>query len=325
MSDGSGTTRYNPTFTVKKLEGSVQGPAGSPGEITWKGEWRKKNYKVNEAVQYQGSVFVCKRNTTINQNPTFDTYWELFASKGDQGEKGLQGDVGPAGYMDFQGNWVNKNYTKDQGVMYQGEGYVCILDTTTNQNPSNGTYWAKFAEKGDDGATGSGSSIVLKNDMVNLANTPHTSLNFAPGSLTVTDVDGEVATITAVFGSHFYSASKTSISSSSTASWSRYLRLTTQNLEAGTYLFNLSYSFRGSSFQTYCEFRVQLDDTTEIYNGFEQPYNANFTSSELRLNRNWTMPIVLTSGVHTFDLDFQERNSGTMYVHEAHMIIYRVA
>jgi hypothetical protein len=58
------------------------GPAGADGDVTWEGTWVSQNYLANQAVEYQGSSYVCKLNTIANEVPTNTTYWDLMASKG---------------------------------------------------------------------------------------------------------------------------------------------------------------------------------------------------------------------------------------------------
>jgi len=57
------------------------------------------------------------------------------------GSKGDKGDIGNPGDINWQGQWVSQNYIENQTVEYLGSSYVCILDTTSSQNPSNTTYW----------------------------------------------------------------------------------------------------------------------------------------------------------------------------------------
>lgn len=37
--------------------------------------------------------------------------------------------------------WVSQNYTEGQTVTFNSKVYTCILDTVSNENPSNKTYW----------------------------------------------------------------------------------------------------------------------------------------------------------------------------------------
>ena len=78
---------------VDNVSGFV-GPAGIPGadgDITWQGTWISQNYTKNQAVEYNGSSYVCILDTISNEVPTNTTYWDLVVSKGDQGVPGTAG------------------------------------------------------------------------------------------------------------------------------------------------------------------------------------------------------------------------------------------
>jgi hypothetical protein len=57
----------------------------SQGEVgmNWQGAWTAQNYVVDDAVEYNGSAYICKLNTVSNEVPSNTTYWDLMASKGD--------------------------------------------------------------------------------------------------------------------------------------------------------------------------------------------------------------------------------------------------
>jgi len=54
----------------------------------------------------------------------------------------------------WKGPWVSQNYVVDDLVEYNGSSYICILNTVSNEVPTNGTYWDLVASKGDTGAEG---------------------------------------------------------------------------------------------------------------------------------------------------------------------------
>ncbi len=83
---------------------------------------------------------------------------QLKAPQGPAGPTGATGSAGADGDITWEGAWVSQNYTTNQAVSYQGSTYVCILDTTASQNPSDGTYWELMASKGDPGSVGAGTS-----------------------------------------------------------------------------------------------------------------------------------------------------------------------
>ena len=117
------------------------GLKGADGDIVWSGSWSSQDYIINQAVEYLGSSYVCKLNTTSNQNPLDGIYWDLIAQKGNKGQV-------------WQGGWVLQNYLVDDVVRFLGSTYICILNTTSSQNPLDGTYWDIQSSKGDTGNSG---------------------------------------------------------------------------------------------------------------------------------------------------------------------------
>lgn len=80
--------------------------------------------------------------------------WTLFLTTGPAGATGPQGPTGPQGTeYTWKGAWVSSSYSVNDCVEYQGSGYICILDATT-QNPTNATYWSLLVQKGSAGPTG---------------------------------------------------------------------------------------------------------------------------------------------------------------------------
>lgn len=57
--------------------------------------------------------------------------------------------------MDFRDNYVSQNYEKGDVVFYSGSTYICILDTVSNEIPTNTTYWSELlSNTGPTGSTG---------------------------------------------------------------------------------------------------------------------------------------------------------------------------
>jgi len=54
---------------------------------------------------------------------------------------------------EWTGPWVSQDYTVDQAVEFNGSSYICILDTTAMQDPTNTLYWDLVALKGTDGTS----------------------------------------------------------------------------------------------------------------------------------------------------------------------------
>lgn len=94
---------------------------------------------------------------------------------------GSNGKVGPAGAdgdIVWQGEWVSQNYVRNQAVSYLGTSYVCKTNTTSNQLPTNTTFWDILAQKGDTGPVGSGSNIIVQENGVNVSGSPFEKINF---------------------------------------------------------------------------------------------------------------------------------------------------
>ncbi|MER8422472.1 phage tail fiber protein [Mesorhizobium sp. M1403] len=78
------------------------GAAGTPGMI-WRGAYAGPTaYTPKDVVAYNGAAYINILASTGNL-PTNATYWNLVASKGDQGIQGVQGPVGPSGPQGSQG------------------------------------------------------------------------------------------------------------------------------------------------------------------------------------------------------------------------------
>ena len=75
--------------------------------IEWKGTWKDSfDYKAYDAVQYEGSSYICttEHTSNINNDPINDfNTWNLLALKGEIGQQGPQGETGLRGYKGDQG------------------------------------------------------------------------------------------------------------------------------------------------------------------------------------------------------------------------------
>jgi len=80
-------------FSPKGLRGETGekgdiGNDGADGDITWENGWSARTYNANEAVEYQGSSFVCHSNGTSTSPGDPDAPnagWDLLAKKGADG------------------------------------------------------------------------------------------------------------------------------------------------------------------------------------------------------------------------------------------------
>ena len=146
------------------------GATGARG-LTWRNAWNSITaYAVDDAVQYNGSAYICLQAHT-NQFPTNPTYWSLLASKGDTGTTGDTGLTGAAGAdgqgFTWRGSWSGAiTYAPYDVVEFDGSSYNCILGHT-NQTPPNPTYWETMAQAGEDGSGGGGSGEGLVTEAEN--------------------------------------------------------------------------------------------------------------------------------------------------------------
>ena len=109
------------------------------GDWIWRGLWSPGSYLMNEVVRYNGSSFVALQDT--NEIPSIGLYWDAVALADRN--------------FNWQSDWVSQNYIVDDVVKWTDDNlYVCIIDTTASQNPTNGTYWELYLEKGIQGLTG---------------------------------------------------------------------------------------------------------------------------------------------------------------------------
>lgn len=89
-------------------------------------------YKPGELVEYGGSIFSAKVDVAISQDPSDNTKWDPFS-------RGFK----------FQGIWSASPaapYVPGDIVRYGGHLYVNILTPTSNQVPTNATYWTKYVD-----------------------------------------------------------------------------------------------------------------------------------------------------------------------------------
>jgi len=115
-----------------------QGPQGPQGEkgLNWRGEWSSSTaYSVDDAVQYQGSSYICIQANT-GELPTNPSYWELLAQKGQDGQGA--GDVsGPSSSTNnavvlFDG--TTGKLIKDSGKLLPSGDVVGTTDTQSLSN-----------------------------------------------------------------------------------------------------------------------------------------------------------------------------------------------
>ena len=120
-----------------------------------------------------------------------------------------------------------------------------------------------------------------------------------------------------------YSALAESVILSTTTSttYQQKLRLTTESLSSGTYKIAWTYDWGMTSTNYSFQARVRVDSSTELTSHLEEPKDG--TVGQRRQVSSFAT-ILLTSGVHTIDIDYCTSNSaGTARIQNAKLEIWR--
>lgn len=190
--------------------------------------------------------------------------------------------------------------------------------------------------KGADGAAGppgSGSSIIVKEEGVNVANTPHTELNFIGADITASDAGSGIADITVaapIFGSEYQHAESLGVTTTTSTTFLNKVTLNTTSLPAGDYRIEVSYGWNHNSTQNDFEARVQEDAVNigEIHKQEPKDSAGTFstTGSSQRHLAHRVYYRTLTAGVRTYTLDFRTDTGGTnSSIWDAGITLWRVA
>lgn len=87
-----------------------------------------KQYRVNNKVSYQGSSYVCLKDS-MGISPEVAEYWLLIAAKGDRGEQGPRGVQGEQGLQGVQGEQGVPGDKGDPGIQGPPGGNVVLDDS----------------------------------------------------------------------------------------------------------------------------------------------------------------------------------------------------
>ena len=150
------------------------GPTGPRGPgVTWQGPYTPEPtvYFQNDIVSYGGSSWICVVAQTTETPNIHSTAWQLLASVGNVGPKGLQGDTGAQGQTGAQGptgptgprgpgvTWYGPYtqgtvYYLNDIVSYGGSSWICVVAQTTETPSIHSTAWQLLALVGNVGPTG---------------------------------------------------------------------------------------------------------------------------------------------------------------------------
>ena len=105
------------------------------------------------------SYFTIKIRADANSSVTFKptSAVTLMGTKGVVGPSGIDGADGD---ITWESAWTASDYIVNQAVGYLGSSYVCRINTTAQQIPTDTGYWDLMASKGDIGLTGATGSIA---------------------------------------------------------------------------------------------------------------------------------------------------------------------
>lgn len=130
------------------------GPAGLDGAIglNWRGAWNSlTTYQVSDGVEHNGSSYIAT-NVGANHAPPNSSFWNLVASKGDQG-------------MVWKGPFViHHAYNVGEGVQFNGSSYINTTATDSSyasNPPADPASWDLVALKGDTGPTGASGFVGI--------------------------------------------------------------------------------------------------------------------------------------------------------------------
>jgi len=184
--------------------------------------------------------------------------------------------------------------------------------------------------KGDKGEHGSGSNIIVQKGGTTIGSVTQT-LNIE-GDVVVTDeglnetkiVFSGSSNQVDVYGTEYQYADSDSVTTTTSSSWSKKLRLTTNAVSGGDYrlewyceVTNSSRSEGGTGI------RVQIDDNITVS---EIEYWPSYFSEGNKFNPvSGFYKSTLSSGVHTIDLDFNEDGDGITSIRRARLEIKKIS
>jgi hypothetical protein len=200
-------------FALDTMSGprGPMGPVGPAGDIEWRGAWVSGTYNENDAVEYQGSSYVCLANGTTTTPPgTAGVDWDLIAQKGADGsgstiivqDSGTGVPNTPHGTLNF----IDEIQVTDAGggvadvsVIFPKNTYMMSVWAEENAALGNNTYeWAYG--NGANTAAGGGvtmyvpagykcelvaMSLTLRQGTATVESLRNTTLNGSNGDVTV--------------------------------------------------------------------------------------------------------------------------------------------
>jgi hypothetical protein len=161
-------------FTTDGTSGNrgVMGPAGPSGDINWLGAYSSSvTYNINDAVESNGSSYVCVTNGTLNDQPP-SSNWNLIAQKGNNGsgsniniyDEGTSVPNTPHSSLNFKGTNVTVtdagSGTADVTFQETKHKYQVAIWAEENAGLANNTYEWAFGNGANTGSNGGVSIFV---------------------------------------------------------------------------------------------------------------------------------------------------------------------
>jgi hypothetical protein len=224
----------------------------------------------------------------------------------------------------------NREISEDDEINAVTNVFFVLLtagDYVTLQAKSNGTgdvLWstANFsiskatAKVGSSGPPGSGSTIIIEDGGTIVPNSPHSTINFGTG-IVVNDSASEVeiSVPSPIFGSEFQYAESLGTTTTTSSTLQTKVSLNTPVIPAGTYRIGISYGWNFNS--TGNDFRGEFhEDNVKIGEEHRQEPkdssgNFNGTGSNQRHYLSRFVYRTLTTGIHSYDINFRSASSGT--------------
>jgi hypothetical protein len=200
-----------------------------------------------------------------------------------------------------------QTYGVDTGTIWTGKFIVYKLDGIKG-------------EKGDTGAPGSGSNMVIQNEGVDVLNTPHSIINFKGSLVNAVDTGTGTVDVTitppavdVIFGSQFARSESLNVSTVvGNVNWQNKVTLTTTDLPSGTYRIGIAYGWNhdGATNDFEARFRLNGTDMGEIH--LQEPqdtagtFGSTGTNQRMYVNRVFYQTI---SGVNIITLDYRTNSS----------------
>lgn len=206
----------------------------------------------------------------------------------------------------FGSRWTNIN---------TNETWLCISNTKDNAIWIQPLTFGKF---------------TIKDEGVNVANTPHVGIDFVGTGIVATDQGSGIAQVEAIFGAEYQTASSESTSSTTATSKQTKLIFDVTNVPSGDYIIEWYCEVRQSTINYAIEVDSRLDGTiigkVRFYNGNDDDDDDSSSNDWSKYWRSFSgHKIVSLNGSHTFKLRYKAVFGGVAYIRRARMTMWRVA